>query len=53
MALLWAAGICWMAVELVGSAPEEGSNATAATDVTGAGVTPEDVRRIEDSLRKL
>ncbi len=53
MALLWAAGICWMAVDLVGSAPEEGNNATAATDITGADVSPEDVKRIEDSLKKL
>lgn len=54
MALLWAAGICWMAVDLVGSAPDEGNNATAdTTDITGAQVSPEDVKRIEDSLKKL
>ncbi len=53
MALLWAAGICWMAVDYVGVAPEPGSNATAATDITGADVSPEDVKRIEDSLKKL
>lgn len=53
MALLWAAGICWMAVELVGSAPEKNDNATIATDITGAKISPEDAKRIEDSLKKL
>jgi hypothetical protein len=53
VALLWAAGICWMAVELVGSAPEEAGNNSAATDITGAGIAPEDVKRIEESLKKL
>jgi hypothetical protein len=52
VALLWAAGICWMAVELVGSAPEKSDNATA-TDITGAKISPEDVKRIEDSLKRL
>jgi hypothetical protein len=53
MALAWAAGICWVAVELVGSAPEVGNNATPATDISGATVSPEDVKRIEESLKKL
>jgi len=42
-----------MAVELVGSAPDEAGNNSAATDITGAGIAPEDVRRIEESLKKL
>lgn len=50
MALAWAAGICWMAVELVGSAPDEGNNVTAAND---AGVSREDVKRLEESITKL
>ncbi len=43
-----------MAVDLVGRASDSGNNSTsAATDVTGAVVSPEDVKRIEDSLKNL
>lgn len=53
MALLWAAGICWMAVEWVGPENDDGNATASATDVTGAQVSPEDVKRIEDGLKKL
>ena len=53
MALLWAAGICWMAVEWVGPAADDSGNTTVTTDATGAEVSPEDVKRIEDGLKKL
>jgi hypothetical protein len=53
MALLWAAGICWMAVEIVGSPPEEGNTAAATTDVTGSEISPEDVKRVEETLKRL
>lgn len=54
MALLWAAGICWMAVDYVGVAPDEGSNgASAITDATGAEISPEQVEQIEGALKKL
>lgn len=54
MALIWAAGICWMAVEIVGVAPEGGSNnASAMTDATGASVNPDDVKRLEETLKAL
>ncbi len=51
MALLWAAGICWMAVEWVGPEPQGGNSATVATDATGAQISPDDVKRIEDGLK--
>lgn len=53
MALLWAAGMCWMAVDLVGSAPADGNNTSATTDVTGANISPEQVKQVEDTLKKL
>lgn len=53
MALLWAAGICWMAVEWVGPEPQDGNFATVATDATGAQISPDDVKRIEDGLKNL
>jgi len=53
IALLWAAGICWMAVEWAGpEQPEDGSPAVA-TDATGAPVSPDDVKRLEESLKAL
>jgi hypothetical protein len=42
-----------MAVGLVGSASKDGSKANVATDISGAEASPEDVKRIEESLEKL
>ncbi len=43
-----------MAVDLVGSEPDRGNGSTsAATDITGTEVSPEDVKRVEDSLKNL
>ena len=54
MALLWAAGICWMAVDYVGVAPEAGDgNASTVTDVTGADISPDQVKQVEESLKRL
>ena len=53
MALLWAAGICWFAVDFVGSPTEDGNKATATTDLTGAEMSPEDVKRVEETLKRL
>lgn len=53
-ALLWAAGICWMAVDFAGRSGDAGDgNASSISDGTGASVSPEDVRRIEDGLKRL
>ncbi len=53
MALLWAAGICWMAIDYVGVAPEPGNDTSATKDVTGADVSPEQARQVEDALKNL
>jgi hypothetical protein len=42
-----------MAVDLVGGEPKDGGDAAIATDITGAQASPEDVKRIEESLEKL
>jgi hypothetical protein len=53
MALLWAATICWMAVDYVGVAPEPGNDTSANTDVTGAEMSPEQVRQVQEALKNL
>ena len=53
MAILWAAGICWMAIDYVGVAPEPGNDTSATKDVTGADVSPEQARQVEDALKNL
>jgi len=56
MALVWAAGILWLAWDVAGSAPRK-STANAAseqpTDATGAPVTPEQERQFEQALNQL
>ena len=56
MALIWAAGILWLAWDVAGSAPQQ-SNASAdaeqATDATGAPITPDDEKRFEQALNGL
>jgi hypothetical protein len=49
MALLWAAGIIWFAVDVAG--PDESANGAAAaqpTDVTGATISNEDLKKFAD-----
>jgi len=57
MALLWAAGICWAAVEFVGPASDadEAGNAETAqrTDITGAPVSDQDIEKLEATLKGL
>ena len=53
MAILWAAGICWMAIDYVGFAPEPGNDTSANTDITGADASPEQVRQVADALKNL
>ena len=53
MALIWAAGILWVAYDVAGSEPQD-SNASAnseqATDVTGAPITSDDANRLAAEL---
>jgi len=53
MALVWAAGILWVAYDVAGSEPQD-SNASAnseqATDVTGAPITSDDANRLAAEL---
>jgi hypothetical protein len=53
MALLWASAICWMAVEYVGVAPEPGSDTSSTSDDTGAAMSREQVRQVEEALKNL
>lgn len=56
MALLWAAGIIWFAYDVAGSTPEKPaakSSAERPTDVTGAPISPEDEKKVEQILKTL
>ena len=55
MALIWAAGIIWFALDIStpdSTAPKKGEQAQA-TDVTGAPVKDEDVKRLEKAIQGL
>lgn len=51
MALLWAGGIVWTAINVAGSPPAGGGN--QMTDATGAPVTPEQMEQTTKILEKL
>lgn len=56
MALIWAAGILWLAWDVAGSTAQTSNtadNAEAATDVTGAPITPDDEKKFEQALNGL
>ena len=56
MALVWAAGIIWLAYDVAGSAPSGEANNSAAeqpTDVTGATITDEDAKKFEQAINGL
>lgn len=52
LALLWAAGICWMAADVAGTAPDKTSN-TAVTDATGAPVSKDDIAALQHAVEDL
>lgn len=52
-ALLWAAGICWMALDTVGTAPPLKGNDTGVTDVTGAPVNQDDIAALQKTIEGL
>ncbi len=49
LALVWAAGIIWFAYDVAGGS-DQPVNSAQATDATGAPITAEDAKRIEDAL---
>jgi hypothetical protein len=55
MALVWAAGILWLAWDVAGSAPQQSTASTnaQATDATGAPITPDDEKKFEQALNGL
>ncbi len=56
MALLWAAGILWLAWDVASSAPDttnNSENAEAPTDATGSAINPEDEKKLEQAIRNL
>lgn len=51
MALIWAAGIIWLAVDVAGPDDSTGNNVAAVdqpTDVTGAKITDENMKQFAD-----
>ena len=52
MALIWAAGFIWLAVEVAGP-HDSTSNSANVTDVTGTPVTAADEKAIRDALNSL
>lgn len=56
MALLWAAGIIWFALDIAGTGDSKAGNGATeaeATDVTGAPVKDDDVKRLEKTIEGL
>lgn len=53
MALVWATGIIWFALDVAGSSGGAGGKAAAqgqATDATGAPVTDQDLQEVANAL---
>lgn len=55
MALLWAAGILWFAYDVAGGSGDTNSdtNGTQATDVTGAPISSDDTKHLEEVINGL
>ena len=54
IALVWAAGVIWVALDISGTGETtvEGNNQTV-TDVTGASVSEEQVKQLEQTIANL
>jgi hypothetical protein len=48
LALLWAAGIIWLAIDVAGPDETRNDGAGQLTDVTGATITNEDLKQFSD-----
>jgi hypothetical protein len=54
MALIWAAGILWLAYDVAGSQPQgENSSAEQPVDVTGATISDEDAKHFVEIVNGL
>ncbi|HEY1143804.1 MAG TPA: hypothetical protein VGE68_07190 [Sphingomicrobium sp.] len=53
MALIWAAGIIWFAIQVAVPDDTSGNSAENATDVTGAPVTAADEKAFKDALNSI
>lgn len=53
MALIWAAGIIWLAVDVASPDDDSGGNNVGAMDVTGAPISKEDEKALADALNSL
>lgn len=50
MALIWAAGILWVAYDVAGSAPQTDVSNNVTTDATGAAVSSDDANKAASVL---
>ena len=54
LALVWAAGILWFAYDVAGGSEGAGeTNAEQPTDVTGAPLSSDDTKRLQDVINGL
>lgn len=56
MALIWAAGVIWVAYDVADSAPKESTASKTAeqpTDVTGSPISPDDEKKFEQIINGL
>jgi hypothetical protein len=53
MALLWAAGIVWLALQIAGPDDSSSNSDTNAADVTGSPVTVQDAKALEEAINSI
>lgn len=53
MALVWASGILWFAYQVAGPDDSSGNSDTNVTDVSGAPVTAQDEKALEEALNSI
>lgn len=53
MALVWAAGIVWLALQVAGPDDASANSDSNATDVTGASVTAQDEKALKEALNSI
>ena len=53
MALIWAAGIIWFAYDFAAPDDDAGGNNASATDITGAPISKDDEKAVQEALNSL